>query len=96
MHSAALFSKVISGTLYSGFMAILNVYVPEKNLTNKFHKLPRWKLTYIQVCDVYPLTVDVVIVNDSEQTPPTISLSKRAHSSPEFIPVSDPQQRDNR
>ena len=44
-------------------MAILNVYVPEKNLTNKFHKSPMQKLTYIQVRDVYPLTVDVVIIN---------------------------------
>ena len=44
-------------------MAILNVYVPEKNLTNKFHKPLRWKHTYIQVCDVYPLAVDVVIIN---------------------------------
>ena len=44
-------------------MAILNVYVPEKNLTNKFHKLPRLTLAYIQVRDVYPLAVDVVIIN---------------------------------
>ena len=44
-------------------MAILNVYVPEKNLTNKFHKLPRWKHTYIQVRNVYPLAVNVVIIN---------------------------------
>ena len=37
--------------------------MPEKNVTNKTHKLPRLTLAYIQVRDVYPLAVDVVIIN---------------------------------